>query len=399
MRICSLVLLLVLSLLPAASGLKIENVDPYVLDKEASLGEETWIFSNKVSFEGETKEDLFIAANAVLLDGTMRNDVWVAANSIYCSAKILDHARFMASRTLSFEGHVGSSLTAFADTISIGKNATVQGTAALAGQNVIVEGQVKGKLSIMAYHATLSGKFMGDVRIVAEDIIVMPGTEIKGNLTYTSSRDLFLDEKVLLTGQLVKKNIQTAPLASAKPSVNQAFALQSFLFLSALIVGLPFAGMFPQFTGRTVRLIRQSSWKCGIAGIVAFCLIPMIGLFAVATLIGLSLGLILLTAYFTCLYLCKIFMALALGGFLLRRRGPQSFRTVFSAMSIGLVLLYMLYALPVAGSVIWLFATLVGLGGMVLALFGHGEPEPIPPPLAATPNPQPASTNTNPKDL
>ena len=78
MRICSLVLLLVLSLLPAASGLKIENVDPYVLDKEASLGEETWIFSNKVSFEGETKEDLFIAANAVLLDGTMRNDVWVA---------------------------------------------------------------------------------------------------------------------------------------------------------------------------------------------------------------------------------------------------------------------------------------------------------------------------------
>ena len=398
MRTYSLAVLLLLSLLPVASGLKFETVNPYVLEKGASIGEETWIFSKKVSFEGESKDDLFIAGNAVLLDGTMHNDVWVAANSIYCSGKIGDHARFIASRTLSFEGRVGSGLMAFAETISVGNNAVVEGTAALGGQNVIVEGQVKGKLYIMAYNATLSGKFLGDVRIVAEDIIVMPGTEIKGNLVYTSNKDLFLDEKVLLSGQLIKKNIQTTPLASAKPTLNQAFALQSFLFLSALLVGLPFVGLFPQFTGRTVRLIRQSSWRCGIAGLVAFCLVPMIGLFAVATLIGLSLGLILLAGYLICLYLCKVFMALALGGFLLRRRGPQSFRTVFSAMSLGLILLYVLYSLPVAGSVFWFFATIVGFGGMVLALFGHGEPQPLPPPFSISQNPPIDDSNPEKKD-
>ena len=236
--------------------------------------------------------------------------------------------------------------------------------------------------------ATLSGTRRRQRRIAADDIVVMPGTKIGGDLVYTSPKDLFLDPgKVELDGQLVRKELETIQVKAPPPTLYDIIVLQAYFYLCALVAGIPFIAIFPRFTGRAVRWVRQSAWKCALVGFIAFCLIPMTSLFVFFTIIGIPLGLLLLLVYAIMIYLSKIIVALGIGGIVLRRHGPQPFSRVFAALSLGLIAIYLVTALPLIGSIAAFVVLLTGLGGMVFAIFSSpvAADLPLPPPIPQAP--------------
>ena len=56
------------------------------------------------------------------------------------------------------------------------------------GENVIIEGAVSGNVRIIAQRATIGGKIDGDLSVAAQDIVILPGTLLNGNLTYTAPK-------------------------------------------------------------------------------------------------------------------------------------------------------------------------------------------------------------------
>lgn len=113
-------------------------------------------------------------------------------------------------------------------------------------------------------------------------------------------------------------------------------------------------------------------------GAVAGGLLPLVIVFAVLIVVGIPLALVLAAGMGVFLYLAQFPVALAVGGFLLRRRGPQPPLTAIGAMAIGLVALHLLPIIPYAGPAISLGATLLGFGALLRALGGD---RPQPPPL------------------
>jgi hypothetical protein len=102
--------------------------------------------------------------------------------------------------------------------------------------------------------------------------------------------------------------------------------------------------------------------------------------------IGLPLGATVFAVFLVLVYLSKIVVGLVVGGILLRRRGPQPFGRAFTALAVGLVLLYFLTAPPILGVVVWFVVVVAGMGGLVLALSRSqrffpeaGTPGPTPP--------------------
>jgi hypothetical protein len=153
-----------------------------------------------------------------------------------------------------------------------------------------------------------------------------------------------------------------------------------YLFVAALMVGIPFAGLLPRLTGNAVRAIRHSSLKCALTGMLCFCLIPMVSTLVLLTLVGIPLGLAMLVVYVLMLYLSKVVVAIAVGGTLMRWRGPQPFGRVMLALSLGLVLLYTATTLPIVGAGVWFIVTFIGAGGLVLGGFqtqAVAEPPPL----------------------
>lgn len=384
----ALLALAVCLLAGAAAGVELRRTDAYVLAADQTASRELWIVTRTADLRGTVEDDLFVAGESTTLGGEFQNDVWAAGQTVTFTGTVAEHLRVLAS-TAEFGGEVGKSLVAAASSVRLAAGAVVDGDAVLLGENVLCEGSIRGDLRLLAYSTTISGKVGGDVRLVADDIVVMPGTEIAGDLVYTSSKELFLDQKVMLKGRLIRKEVAASIQPPPAPRLTDLIMPHAFFYICALLAALPFLAIFPQFTGRAVRLVRQSGWKCLLVGFAAFCLMPMVGLFAVFTIIGIPLSALVLASYLIMVYLSKVIVALALAGVLLRRRGPQSFGRVFTALSLGLVLLYALAALPMAGFLVWFVIVLLGLGGMVLALFAPPDLPPAaptgPPPLQQEP--------------
>ena len=371
-------------------AIRLHRVDAFDLPVSENVPAETWILANTVNIEGSLADDVFALAQDVSVKGSVGNDLWAVGDTVSLEGSVAEHAR-LAGRTVQVGGLVGSSLAAAGSSVSFSDTAGVGGDAVVVAENAIVRGRVSGNLRVMSYSATLSGMMDGNVRIFAEDIVILPGTEIAWDLVYTSSKDLFLDEKVILHGQLIRRDMQAADAAPAPASVMRHWMMQAFLCTCALVASLPFITLFPQFVGRSVRLVRDAPWKCALAGLLVFSLVPMFAVLAVVVIVGLPLALLLAVAYFLLAYLGKTVVALAVGGMLLRRRGPQRFGAVFAALVLGLFLIYAGASVPGLGWVAMALVLLLGMGGMTIALFAPALPPGMPgsPPLPPGPDSQP----------
>lgn len=388
-RAATAILLLAAAFCRSAPALQLAKVDRYEVPAGQTVSNEVWIVAESVNLRGEARDDVFALADRIELAGDLGNDVWAAGDEVVFTGQAGDHGRFFGRR-VEVGGKIGSSLTAAGSSIQLGKDSSVKGDALLAGESVVVEGQIGGQTRVMASSATIGGKLAGRLRIIAEDIVVMPGAEIRGDLVYTSPKELFLDEKVKLGGQLIRKEAPAAAMPAPQPTARQTVGVQVFLYLCALVVAVPFMAAFPQFTGRAVRCVRRSPWKSLFAGFAALCLMPMLAFFALLTVVGIPFGVLLLMTYVILIYLAKLVPALALGGVLLRRGGPQSFGRALTALAFGLVLVYVAAAIPAAGSLAGFVVVLLGLGAMILTLFSPAGADAIEPPPFALPPPPPA---------
>lgn len=390
----TLPILLTLALLcPSASAFQLVNADSYTLDAKATVTNEMIISSAVVSIAGAAEDDLFIMATSAKLDGHFAGDVWAMADAVTFSGKAEDDLRFFGRSLEVRSGELRGSLTAIGNSIVISNGAVIRGSVLLVGETVISEGDVHGSLKIAGSSATISGRIRGNLRIAAEDIVVMPGTEIEGDLIYSSSDDLFLDKTVKLEGQLVKKTVDAfSSWQTPDPSFSQIATVQSFFYVCMMLAALPFMALFPRFTGLAVRQLRQRSWASLAIGVTAVCLVPLASILLLFTVVGIPLAVLLMLAYTLLVYLSKVPVALMLGGMILRRRGPQPFSRVFTALSMGLLILYAAGALPFIGTSVKLLTLFLGMGSFVAAIFSSQlarDANPagqLPPPLAQPPD-------------
>jgi hypothetical protein len=366
---------------PGAMGVEIQRVQQYAAGPDDIVAEQLFVAAQQIDFSGTAHDDVFfLAGQSVSVTGHVLNDLWAFARTMHIGGSIGDHARLLGT-TITFAGTVDNSLSAAGSTVHVMTNAVVRGSLNLLGENVIVEGEVKGITRILAQHITLAGRMHDDVSIVADDIVVLGGTLIEGNLTYTAGRELILDKNVSLKGELIRKEPTRPAPDATRRSLLQSLILQAMLCFSALLAGTAFIGLFPQATGAAVRTIRASPWKCVFAGVGGFCLIPLLSIMLLFTLVGIPLAILLLLGYAILLYISQIPVALALGSALLRRRGPQSFGQIALALITGLVFLYILSLLPIIGFTVLLAVLLIGLGASLIAVLGQQQGATAPPPL------------------
>jgi hypothetical protein len=345
-----------------------DNTNALVLPAGETLADEALLTAYRLDVQGQAARDLWLlASTSVRFDGRSEGDLRVLASSAM------------------FGGEVRQNLLAYARGLQLTSNAVVRGQAALFGATVICEGQVDGDAWIYANSVTLGGRWAGHVRIVANEIRIVPGTAIAGNLVYTSPKTLVLDPSVAIAGT-VKQTKKALPKASFQSSL----VIHGYLFLAALLVGMPFVGFFPQLAGGAVRTLRTAPWRVLLAGGVTLLFGPFLIAFAFMTIVGIPLALLLGAFYVALIYLAHVVIALWLGHRLLRAPGPQTYARVLAALATGLFVLYFASALPGVAAFILLPVLVLGTGALALTLLrrpilAFPPPPPVPPPVPHPP--------------
>ena len=354
-----------------------EGTNALVLASDQVLADETLMIAPSLEIAGQARRDLWLLASA----------------SARCPGQVDGDLRIL-SGSAEIDGILRQNLLAYARGLHLTSNSLVRGQVALIGNAIVCEGQVEGDAWIYAQSATLGGNWAGNVRVHAQEIHLVPGTRIAGNLVYASSRALVLDDSVVVAGTVEQQGGRMPGSNGSGPAiVRERFALHGYLFLAALLAGMPFVGFFPLAAGGAVRCLRHSPWKTLAAGTLTLLLGPFLIGFALMTIIGIPLALLAGALYLALAYLAHIVVALWLGHQLLRQQGPQTFARVLSSMTTGLFLLYFATAFSGVASFVALPVVLLGTGALVLSLFRHPvvtvampSPPPLPPPPAPPEN-------------
>ncbi len=385
----ALVLLFLLACGARAPALDFQRTDRFDLPRGRTASNELWLAADTVQFAGTANRGLFLQSREAHLTGAFHRDVWALADSITFSGAARQSVRLAARREVQVEGRVDAGLEIVADTIRLGATAAVGEEALLfaPGGSISTEADIGQKLVAIGNRVTVQGRIGGDCRIGGEEIVIMPGTEIQGNLIYTAPKELILDNQVKLHGQLIRQPTIAWPIAPLQVTPRQALLLQVALLLAALLAGLPFLAVFPRFTARSVMNLQQQPHKCLLAGAIMFALLLMLGGLALVTWIGIPLGVLLLVSFGMLLYLAKVPVALMVGSRLMRGRPAPSPRAALPVLAFGLVVLYAAAALPMVGWVVWLLIVFYGMGAFALAILA-GEREPLPAAAPLPPHPE-----------
>lgn len=346
-----------------ANAIEFVQRDQFISSEAETLRDEMWISAQNIAISGEALDDLFAAGGILDLRGNFKGDVWAIGDQVIAAGRFIDHAR-LASRTVQVSGTLDSSLTAMGTTVKIDPSATIAKNVLCLGENVISEGSVAGNVRILTQKATLGGKIAGNVSIAAQEIVILPGTVIGGDLSYTAPKELVLSPSVMLGGKLVRTFEAPPPKEFLKPNLLGHF---SFAF-AALLTGLVFNSIFSRYTANTVQLLRTARGACLLTGFAALFLIPMCAFLLLFTLVGLPLCILMILFYLILLYLSKVAVGLWLGALILRRKEvTKQNRT--GALAVGLLVIYALTAFTAISFFANILIAIAGLGALLLALF------------------------------
>lgn len=372
-----------LSIIASAAGADFIQTNALTLAAGQAFTNEVWLLANRITLQGQAQDDVFLCAategwpgaenssGSIRIGGHCDNDVWALGNIIQMDGVVHDHARLLA-RTVSVTGVISNSALLGGTTVQLSKSSVSHADVLMFGENLIVEGRIHGNVTMLGTHVTLAGKVDKNARIIAQDIVVLPGAEIGGNLVYRAPRDLVLDNKVSLGGQLIRDSLPQPAPARARFSFWD-FLVQAWLLAGALLVGAVLIILRPELINSAVGQIRQSLFKCLLTGFVAAGLAPLFSIAALLSIIGIPLGLLGLTVWLVLLYGSKIIVALALGAWILRRTASPAASNWFLPLCLGLIVLYAMVSSGLLGLALWFLMVFTGTGGFLQALFRRPE--------------------------
>jgi hypothetical protein len=430
-RIVSLLSLLVLALfilVPAASAFDGRSGEKVVIGKDEVINDDLFAGGNAVIVDGTINGDLIAAGQTVAINGKVTGNVITAGGSVTLNGEV-GHDLLTAGGVVTIGPDARISHNAYTAGGSVESQAggRIGGSLLLAGGQGLVSGQVandllagagrlrlegtvgrNAKLAVGASNERFSpssmyGPNMPPMPAVPPGLTFGPEAHVAGSLEYVSP------ETAEGAGAVSSQVTHTLPPQDQELSreLAQRQSTSSYLFdalrrlVSLLLVGLLIAWLAPRWITAPAEKLRSRplpSLGIGLAGLVAapiawlvalgviilvavlFGLLSLGGLAGLTLLAGLPvLGLAVFAILFTLCYLCQAIVAYLGGRWIVSRIRPQWKNRVSAPLVIGLFILGLLFAVPVAGGVLQFLIVLAGLGAIVLALFQGRRATPQPP--------------------
>ena len=252
-------------------------------------------------------------------------------------------------------------------------------TAVIFNGRATVEGTVREDLFVMNGDTEISGTVNGDVVVFNGDVAVLSGAEIGGDLVTQSTPQV--EEGATIRGS--QTNIAT------KFDYDMGAFAGRFVWwlgytVSVLILGLLLLAFAPHLDEAVVETIRARLGSSIGWGVALFFLLPIAAILLLVTVVGIPLGLFVMLAL-ALIYTIGYAVATHGVGRLVMRSSSR-----YVAFLIGLVILRALALIPVVGGLLWLLASVWGLGLLAVAIRAGRTPRAVT--TAGAPPPMPVAS-------
>ena len=346
MRIRFLAVLVILAIASPVWSTQFRSGKEVSIPGGTTVPDDLFAFSGRVDVAGRIQGDLVASGGNVALSGSTTEGAIIAGGQINVSGKVGDDL-LAAGGNLEVSG-------------PIAENATVTGgTVALTGK-----GSVGRDLTVAGGDVTIDGNVGRNVMANAGTLTIGPNAVIHGNLVYSSGKPATVSPGAKIMGSTIYHPVTHK---RANPVARVLFWLGSFAAL--FIVGVLLIALAPNTAAASADRMRSAPWYSLLIGLIILVVAPVAILISAATLIGLPLALILLAAYLIMLYIARAYAAIGIGRWLFAGFGSPN-TSLYVDLLVGMLILWLLMAIPFVGWFIRLIALLLGLGSLAVQRCG-----------------------------
>lgn len=324
-----------------------------------------------VIMAGTVSGDLCAAGGNVSIPGKVGRDLWVAGGEITVGDSVGEDVR-AAGGQVSLSGPIGGDLMCFAGNTDVDSGCKVAGKVMISTGDLTWAGEAGKDLEANAGVITFKGIVHGNAHLSGADIVVGPGAVVEGDLVYTSAAEAKISPQAVIKG---KTDHRLPPERAHKPKKHFPLAaiLKILTFwawsLGSLLLGSLLMNLFPGMGQRIEARIRTLHWAA-LAGFIVLSLAPAVTLALLLSVLGVPIGLSLLTGVMFALIASIAFAGLTLGRALVELITKKTVTAWFWPMALGIFLIQLLGLIPCFGLILKLLVAIVGVGGMYLALVG-----------------------------
>ena len=374
MKKTTLLACLAILLLPlAASAYSIKNSDSIYVPKGETIEGNLYAAGSSLTIDGKVTGDVICAGQSININGDVAGDVICAGQSININGNVGGSLR-LAGNTINFNGQAARNGIMIGATIVTSASSSIGWDLLVLGNIYELRGNIGRDLYGSAGQVNLSGQIGKNVNLnfggkndYTKPLIIAGTAKVNGDLKYKSAKDAVVESGAAIKGE----TIHNFPAVAAKKSnlANLGWWWGNLISIfSALVIGLVLISFWRQ---QIIKITDLMLAKIGASmgwGILALLLTPLIVLILFITIIGIPLAFISLALWLIAIYIGKILAGILIGRSLLNNYWPKKKDSLILAMIIGIIIAYLIFALPFIGWILALLAVLWGMGGILLAL-------------------------------
>ena len=344
-----------------------------VLERKEIVNKDYFATGDTVRVSGTINGDVYVAGGSVIVDGTINGDLFAAGGTIQISGPVKNDIRAMGG-ALSLGSTVGGNVTLGGGTVIISPDAKITGSILAGAGTLGLYAPVGRGITAGAGTLTVNNTVGGDVLVAVDQLILQSKTKIAGNVTYWGQQKATIADNVALSGELVyyelpKNEAKQAKIASGGiKALTAAFAGMAIMMtivgvVAMFVLGLVIISLLPSFTDKTVHGMQKNPWGSFGLGIVTVILMPVLAVTAMATVIGIPVGMFLLMTLGLLCAVGHIYAALFIGQGVFGAFNARVHRAW--QLLVGLVILGIFTLIPVLGWLARGIFVLIGTGAVL----------------------------------
>ncbi|MBI4652645.1 polymer-forming cytoskeletal protein [Candidatus Kuenenbacteria bacterium] len=322
-------------------------------------------FGEIIEINGLIKGDLFVVGQIITINGNVEGDIIGLGQQITINGKVNGNVRILG-QTIKFNNQVDKNINVFGESIFFSEKSKVEKNLLILGENIEINGKVNGNIYGNGEKISLNNEINKIINLNVTSLVLQSNAIINGDLYYRAPQKAKIQSGAQISGKTFYK-IPSFEKKEKKYTITFFFWKLVHLF-GFLIIGLIFTSLFRKKTLEIIDQIKKTPWKNIGFGIIYFFITPIILLLLIALLIGMPLAFIGGCLYFILLYLSQLFVGMTIGIKIDKKiRKPKEGveQNLIWPMSLGMIILIILFSVPYLGFFFKLIIIWIGLGGTI----------------------------------
>jgi cytoskeletal protein CcmA (bactofilin family) len=279
------------------------------------------------------------------------------------TGEIGDDVRF-GCETFYLDGHIRGDLIVAGREVKLSETSVVDGDVIIASGTATVDGRVGGRVRIYTGFLDFGGTIAGNAEITTDGGIRLgPDARVDGDLVYEGPAQIDLPQG-LVGGEYSYHRVDKEDVDIDIDFAKGGFLLHFLGFIMAIVAGSIIVALTREHARRTAETIRTKPLKSLGIGFVTYICMPLVLLILLILILTIPLMFVVGLAYAIALYIAKFYVSIWLGNLILGRGGRTDVSPIPS-MLLGLVIVYLVTAIPIFGTLVGIVIIFFGLGALL----------------------------------